>query len=64
MILADEPTGALDAETAEALTATLLSASVAQGAAMVVVTHSERLAGAMQRRLHLRDGKLHAAGEA
>lgn len=58
VILADEPTGALDPTTADAVVDLLLSAARTQGAALVVVTHDADVAARMDRRLLLRDGRL------
>lgn len=52
LVLADEPTAHLDAETAEAVTAGLL-ALAARGATLVVATHDERLIARMDRQLRL-----------
>ena len=57
-LLADEPTGALDARTAEELGTLLLELNRSQGVALVVVTHSERLAARMGRVLALGEGRL------
>ena len=57
-LLADEPTGALDARTADELGTLLLALNRAEGVALVVVTHSERLAARLGRRLALEDGRL------
>ena len=61
MILADEPTGALDRNSAETLSELLLELNSEEGVTLVVVTHSAALAGCMSRILELRDGKLTAA---
>ncbi len=53
LILADEPTGNLDPETAEKILALLLQATRDSGAAAVIVTHSERAALIADRRLTL-----------
>lgn len=58
LILADEPTGNLDEETAAEVMAQMLSLVSQTGAALVMVTHSPRLAGQMGRQLHLRQGQL------
>ncbi len=58
LILADEPTGNLDEETGDAVLDLMLSLQVEAGAALLMVTHSLRLAGRMQRRLHLSGGRL------
>ena len=56
-ILADEPTGALDGATSDAVIAALLDAQQELGATLVVVTHDLALAARLDRRLGLRDGK-------
>ena len=58
LVLADEPTGNLDPETGDSVLRVLLSLNQAMGVAMVVVTHSEKLAAAMDRTLRLRHGAL------
>ena len=58
LVLADEPTGNLDPETGEGVLRLLLALNRAMSVAMVVVTHSEKLAAAMDRTLRLKDGKL------
>lgn len=58
LILADEPTGNLDESTGEAVLALMLELVRASGAALLMVTHSERLAGRLDRRLHLRAGRV------
>jgi putative ABC transport system ATP-binding protein len=55
LILADEPTGALDSETGEAVLALLRSRCEA-GAAALLVTHEARHAGWADRVVFLRDG--------
>ena len=67
MILADEPTGALDRKSAESLSELLVDLNTVDGVTLVVVTHSGVLAERMSRILELRDGKLttaEASGEA
>lgn len=61
LLLADEPTGALDRATADALAALLLDLNREQGTALIVVTHAPELAKRMGRVLELRDGQLMAA---
>ncbi|MGW7486331.1 ABC transporter ATP-binding protein [Streptomyces sp. NPDC054786] len=56
VLLADEPTGEVDAGTERRLL-DLLRERAADGAAVVVVTHSRAVAGAADRVLRLRDGK-------
>lgn len=58
LILADEPTGNLDEATGEAVMALMLDLVAQAGAALLMVTHSERLAGRLDRRLHLRAGRV------
>lgn len=58
LILADEPTGNLDEATGDAVLALLLSLVREAGAGLLMVTHSDRLAGRLDRRLHLAHGRL------
>jgi len=58
VLLADEPTGALDRGTSAELLALLLEVRQAQNTALVVVTHDETLARGMDRTLVLTDGRL------
>ncbi|WP_323041363.1 ABC transporter ATP-binding protein [Gemmobacter sp.] len=58
LVLADEPTGNLDEGTADAVLALLCDLTAETGAGLVLVTHSDRLAARMGRRLHLRGGRL------
>jgi len=57
-LLADEPTGNLDARNAALACDLLLELCADQAAALVVVTHDQRIATRMQRRYQLEDGKL------
>jgi lipoprotein-releasing system ATP-binding protein len=58
LLLADEPTGALDRASAESLVELLLELNRTEGVALIVVTHSERVAARMGRVVELRDGAL------
>ncbi len=58
LVLADEPTGNLDETTADTVLDLLCELVGETGAGLVLVTHSERLAKRMGRRLHLRHGQL------
>jgi ABC-type lipoprotein export system ATPase subunit len=58
LVLADEPTGALDEENGRRVTGVLLDACRATGAALVAATHDGAVAAAMDRCLALRDGRL------
>jgi len=58
LLLADEPTGALDRTASSELTDLLLALNREQGVTLVVATHSHALAGRIGRVLELRDGVL------
>lgn len=58
IVLADEPTGALDPGTGDALVDSLIAATRHQSAALVVVTHDRDVAARMDRELLLVGGRL------
>jgi ABC-type lipoprotein export system ATPase subunit len=58
LVLADEPTGNLDAEAGAAVLGLLRAAAGEAGRAVVVVTHDEAATAQADRVLHLRDGRL------
>jgi putative ABC transport system ATP-binding protein len=58
LVLADEPTGNLDEATADTVFALLCELVAETGAGLILVTHSERLAGRLGRRVHLRAGQV------
>jgi ABC-type lipoprotein export system ATPase subunit len=58
LLLADEPTGALDTANADQLTELLLELNREEGTALLVITHSPELAARMGRTLRLQDGIL------
>lgn len=58
LLLADEPTGALDSASAAALGQLLLDLEHEEGVTLVVVTHSLELARRVGRVLELREGRL------
>ncbi len=60
VILADEPTGNLDTRTAEEVFDLLLSINRTRKMAMVIVTHNEKLAAKMSRRIMMVDGLIEA----
>ncbi|MFN0263511.1 ABC transporter ATP-binding protein [Tepidamorphus sp. 3E244] len=58
LLLADEPTGNLDPNTAEKVFEMLLRLVRASGLSALIATHNLELAGRMDRRVTLEDGKL------
>jgi putative ABC transport system ATP-binding protein len=58
LILADEPTGNLDEASAENVLQLMLGLVAETRAALLMVTHSERLATRLDRRLHLAGGRV------
>ena len=64
LLLADEPTGSLSQSGAQSLSELLLEVNREEGAALIVVTHSDSVARTMGRVLELVEGKLVAAEDA
>jgi len=60
LLLADEPTGALDRASALNLADLLVQLNREEGVTLIVVTHALDLAKRMERVLELRDGRLNA----
>lgn len=58
LILADEPTGALDEDNANALSELLIQLSDDENVTLITVTHSSELAKKMLKKYLLRNGKL------
>ncbi len=58
VLLADEPTGNLDTRTGEEVFELLLELNASRSTTMVIVTHNERLAGRLARRLKMEDGNI------
>ncbi|MEW5790879.1 MAG: lipoprotein-releasing ABC transporter ATP-binding protein LolD [Pseudomonadota bacterium] len=58
LLLADEPTGNLDSQTAAKIHDLLLDLNQHLGTSLVVVTHDPRLAERMQRVYQIRDGQI------
>ena len=61
VVLADEPTGSLDAANAEGVLEVMAGASATDNAALVVVTHDEAIAERMDRVVMLVDGVVRQA---
>ena len=59
VLLADEPTGELDSVTAQRVLE-LLHGRAAEGAAVLIVTHSPEVAAMSDREIRLRDGRVEA----
>ncbi len=57
MVLADEPTGELDERNERIVLEALLLLREEVGSTVIIVTHSERVAGAVDRVVELRDGR-------
>ena len=62
VILADEPTAALDSERARVVMDLLRKVAQEQQAAILVVTHDEKIFDRFDRMVALRDGRIEAAG--
>src|SRR5262245_35168198 len=60
VILADEPTGSLDSETAAVVVRILLEAAAARGACVVLATHDPLVAERADRLVRLRSGRVEA----
>ncbi len=58
ILLADEPTGALDRAASDELAKLLNELNREENVTLILVTHAPDLAAKMQRRIELRDGKL------
>lgn len=63
LVLADEPTGNLDAATGDEIGAMLAAYCRSHQAAIVMATHNERLARTCDRVLHLREGRIGESAE-
>lgn len=58
LLLADEPTGNLDETTSDAVLDLMLDLVQSTGAALFLVTHSNRIAARLNRHVHLRGGQI------
>jgi lipoprotein-releasing system ATP-binding protein len=63
LLLADEPTGALDRASAQILGQLLVDLNQEQGVTLIMATHALDLASRMQRVLELQDGSLQAPSD-
>ena len=60
LLLADEPTGNLDVATGRAVMDLLFDLQARAGTTLLLITHDPALAARCGRRLHMRDGLVHA----
>lgn len=58
LLLADEPTGAVDVKTSDYIFSVLKEINEAFGTTIIIVTHDMKLAGKVQRVAAIRDGKI------
>ncbi len=58
VLLADEPTGNLDSQTADEVVGVLRTLSQDRDVTVIIVTHAEEVASRATRRVRMRDGKL------
>ena len=58
LILADEPSGALDSQSSDEILTLLAELNRSQGTSIIVLTHDRRVAQATQRILRMQDGKI------
>ena len=63
VVLADEPTGALDVSTGRAVMELLDSATVDSGAALITITHDSNVAALARGQFRLDSGRLHPLSE-
>ncbi len=59
LLLADEPTGALDADTADETMGLLLELNAEQGVTVLIITHDPAVARRCTRRMRIDGGQLH-----
>lgn len=62
LILADEPTGALDSKTSKDILNLFLQLNEEEGSTLVMVTHDVEVAKCAQRTIYVRDGRLYSTG--
>lgn len=63
LLLADEPTGALDSKTGEEVLRLLRALHDETGVTLVLVTHDPNVAAVADRRIHVHDGRVVEEGE-
>lgn len=56
IILADEPTGALDSKTSDEVMKLFSEVNATEGTTVVIITHSPEIAANAKRIVHIRDG--------
>jgi putative ABC transport system ATP-binding protein len=61
VVLADEPTGSLDAESSNKVVDLLLRLHKQEGTTLVIVTHDSAVATRMDATVHMRDGRVTVA---
>jgi len=64
LLLADEPTGALDSKTAEEILRLFQQLNEEEGITVVLVTHDAEVAGHCKRVIRIRDGRIESGGHA
>lgn len=62
LLLADEPTGSLDAQTGESIMDLMLGMNKARGTTLILVTHDQKMAQRCDRTLTLQAGRLISQG--
>ena len=64
LVLADEPTAALDSTSGRAVLGVLRDLSRARGRAVVIVSHDNRATAFVDRMVYIEDGRIRESGEA